>query len=109
MAARRHGARLPDISAAGNDNSGAPADQQGHYLSLPSSPTSFRRPPASMSRRPSNAEAPDERSPLLGAPRTTSRIRIHSAHGSPRVPMLSRNQSYAGTRPESQTLFRSVN
>ena len=64
----------------------------GTYLSLPNSPTNTRRP--TMSRRPSTGDGPDERSPLLTGSRT-SRIRIHSAHGSPRVPILSRNQSYA--------------
>ena len=74
--------------------------QSSQYLSLPSSPTSLRRPAnPTMSGagggRPSTAEPPDERSPLLGGNRT-SRIRIQSAQGSPRVPALSRNQSYAG-------------
>lgn len=100
MTGRRHGRqRLPDAAAAAaadSDNYGTGTEQQSQYLSLPASPTSFRRQARSMSRRPSNAEPPDERSPLLGAPRT-SRIRIASAHGSPRVPNLSRNQSYAGT------------
>lgn len=106
---RRHAPRLreprvePNDGAAAqnssNDNSqqhesyAENPSQSSQYLSLPSSPTSFRRPRV-MSRRPSNAEPPDERSPLLGAPRT-SRVRISSAHGSPRVPHLSRNQSYA--------------
>ncbi|EAQ89034.1 hypothetical protein CHGG_05653 [Chaetomium globosum CBS 148.51] len=101
MASRRYGVRLPDIVAAGNSNNdGSGADsstgteQQGQYLSLPSSPTNVRRPRPNMSRRPSTNEPIDERSPLLGAARP-SRIRIHSAHGSPRVPLLSRNQSYA--------------
>lgn len=48
-----------------------------------------------MSRRNSNTEGPDERSPLLQTSR--SRIRIQSTHGSPRVPDLSRNQSYTGS------------
>ncbi|KAK4106660.1 hypothetical protein N658DRAFT_491293 [Parathielavia hyrcaniae] len=91
MTGRRHGPRLPDVDT--NDDNGAEQQHHGHYLSLPSSPTSFRR-PATMSRRPSNSEPPDERSPLLAGTRT-SRIRIHSAQGSPRVPNLSRNQSYA--------------
>ncbi|KAK3898123.1 chloride channel [Staphylotrichum tortipilum] len=94
MAGRRHGPRLQDDAAmtpAGTDD----ADHQGQYLSLPSSPTSLRRPQNQMSgARPSTAEPPDERSPLLGGTRT-SRIRIQSAQGSPRVPALSRNQSYA--------------
>ncbi|KAH6627701.1 chloride channel [Chaetomium tenue] len=101
MTGRRHGVRLPDIVAAGNSNndgtgadSGTGTEQQGQYLSLPSSPTNVRRPRPNMSRRPSTNEPIDERSPLLGAARP-SRIRIHSAHGSPRVPLLSRNQSYA--------------
>ncbi|KAJ4292212.1 hypothetical protein N0V88_005843 [Collariella sp. IMI 366227] len=93
MPGRRHGPRLANPAAAGRDDNGNGLEQQGTYLSLPSSPTSFRRPPV-MSRRPSTSDAPDERSPLLAASRT-SRIRIHSAHGSPRVPTLSRNQSYA--------------
>lgn len=108
MAGRRHGVRLPDIIAAdnsnNNDGTGTGADSgtaterpQGQYLSLPSSPTNVRRPRPNFSRRPSTNEPLDERSPLLGASRP-SRIRIHSAHGSPRVPLLSRNQSYAGTR-----------
>ncbi|AEO57469.1 hypothetical protein MYCTH_2303682 [Thermothelomyces thermophilus ATCC 42464] len=101
MTGRRHGARLPEIVAAGNaagidDNTPAAssAEPQG-YLSLPSSPTAIRRPRSNMSRQGSNTEPPDERSPLLGGGNRTSRIRIHSAHGSPRVPALSRNQSYA--------------
>ncbi|KAK4123670.1 hypothetical protein N657DRAFT_573235 [Parathielavia appendiculata] len=93
MTGRRHGPGLPDVVTT-NDNNGAEQQQHGHYLSLPSSPTSFRRQPATMSRRPSNPEPPDERSPLLAGPRT-SRMRIHSAQGSPGVPNLSRNQSYA--------------
>ncbi|KAK4165402.1 putative chloride channel protein [Cladorrhinum sp. PSN259] len=112
MAGRRHAPRLREQQSAtdgssSNDNANAnnnydtintsseqQASQSSQYLSLPSSPTSFRR-PRPMSRRPSNSEAPDERSPLLlGAPRS-ARVRIHSAHGSPRIPALSRNQSYA--------------
>ncbi len=65
----------------------------GGFVSLPNSPTSFRRLPASMSRRTSNAEPPDERTSLLGAMPRSSRVRISSAHGSPH---LSRNQSFAG-------------
>ncbi|KAH6841053.1 chloride channel [Chaetomium sp. MPI-CAGE-AT-0009] len=104
MAGRRHGVRLPDIVAVGSNNDGTSTgigadsatgrESQGHYLSLPSSPTNVRRQRPGMSRRPSTTEQIDERSPLLGASRP-SRIRIHSAHGSPRVPLLSRNQSYA--------------
>ncbi|KAK0748798.1 chloride channel [Apiosordaria backusii] len=103
MTGRRHAPRLRDPTrdtslAADNDNEETQQpSQSSQYLSLPSSPTSFRR-PRIMSRRPSNSEVgPDERSPLLGAaaaPRT-SRIRIASAHGSPRVPQMTRNQSYA--------------
>ncbi|KAK3301923.1 chloride channel [Chaetomium strumarium] len=90
MPGRRHGPRLPE--GAGNDSS----EGQSQYLSLPNSPTSVRRPVANMSRRPSTAEQPpDERSPLLGVPRTSHTRRVHSAHGSPRIPHLSRNQSYA--------------
>ncbi|KAK4662084.1 uncharacterized protein QC763_710480 [Podospora pseudopauciseta] len=113
MTGRRHTPRLRDVfrDASGgtdtdsnnnnsnnnsnnnNEESNQPS-QSSQYLSLPSSPTSFRR-PRIMSRRPSNSEGvPDERTSLLGANRT-SRIRIASAHGSPRVPHLSRNQSYA--------------
>ena len=98
MAARRHGPRLEprDAAAAANEINGSAPEHHGQYLSLPSSPTSFRR-PAPMSRRPSTGgdQPPDERSPLLTAPRS-SRIRIQSAHGSPRVPHLTRNQSFAG-------------
>ncbi len=94
---RRHGPRLPDpaaaAAAADDDDTG---NSNGTHLSVPSSPASFRRQPPNMSQRPSTAEPPDERSPLLGGGSRTSRIRIHSAHGSPRVPAaLSRNQSYA--------------
>ena len=101
---RRHGPRLPDPAAAAaaaddddEETSNGTGNGNGNYLSIPSSPTSFRRQaPATMSQRPSTAEPPDERSPLLGGGTRTSRIRIHSAHGSPRVPAaLSRNQSYA--------------
>ncbi|KAK3375356.1 chloride channel [Podospora didyma] len=89
-----------DVHDGHDVEGGSSTDHQG-YLSLPGSPTAFRRQPAittdagsrSRSRRPSNSELPDERSPLLTTSR--SRIRIHSAHGSPRVPNLSRNQSYA--------------
>ncbi|KAK4197438.1 putative chloride channel protein [Triangularia verruculosa] len=102
MTGRRHAPRLrePSGPAATGDNNNdnneeAQPSQSSQYLSLPSSPTSFRR-PRIMSRRPSNSEgAPDERTSLLGGPPRTSRIRIASAHGSPRVPHLSRNQSYA--------------
>ncbi|KXX73884.1 H(+)/Cl(-) exchange transporter 3 [Madurella mycetomatis] len=101
MASRRHTPRLrePARDGAGdannNSNDAGGTEHHGQYLSLPSSPTSFRRQPSYLNRRSSNGEAPDERSPLLGAGTRTSRIRIHSAHGSPRVPNLSRNQSYA--------------
>jgi chloride channel 3/4/5 len=93
MAGRRHGPRLAEPR---DDNDGSGTDPQGQYLSLPSSPTSYRRQRPTVSRQQSSGEPPDERSPLLTASRT-SRIRIHSAHGSPRVPQMSRNQSYAGT------------
>ncbi|KAK3692497.1 chloride channel [Podospora appendiculata] len=94
MAGRRHTPRLRDPrntlteppAAAPDDD-----DDEGGRLSVPDSPISFRRQPG-MSRIPSNLEPPDERTSLLGTSR--SRIRIHSAHGSPRVPHLSRNQSY---------------
>src|SRR3569833_3199502 len=68
----------------------------GDYLSLPPSPTTVRRVGTMDSnRRASLSEhPPDERSPLLQAPR--SRIRIQSTHGSPRHPHLSRNQRYPG-------------
>jgi chloride channel 3/4/5 len=107
MSARRHGRlRLPDVATTADDDdtsntlNGYGTEHQTQYLSLPSSPTSyFRRQPSTMSRRPSISDLPDERSPLLGATTRSSRIRIHSAHGSPRMPNLSRNQSYAGTRP----------
>ncbi|KAL2140763.1 hypothetical protein VTI28DRAFT_3277 [Corynascus sepedonium] len=104
MTGRRHGARLPEIVATANadghgsgneDSTPTPGTEQQGYLSLPSSPTTFRRPRPNMSRQASQTEPPDERSPLLGGATRTSRIRIHSAHGSPRVPALSRNQSYA--------------
>ncbi|KAL2016480.1 hypothetical protein VTK56DRAFT_3476 [Thermocarpiscus australiensis] len=103
MAGRRHAPRLrePGEAAANansnvndNDNDGSGADRPRHYLSLPNSPTAFRRQPSTLSERLPNADPPDERSPLLTAPRT-SRVRIPSTHGSPRVPHLSRNQSYA--------------
>ncbi|KAK4146332.1 chloride channel [Dichotomopilus funicola] len=107
MTGRRLGARFPELPITGSSNtdnndeaegseppSQSQSQSQSQYLSLPGSPTQARRHRPTLSRRPSNADAPDERSPLLGAPRT-SRIRIHSAHGSPRVPTLSRNQSYA--------------
>ncbi|KAK3356955.1 chloride channel [Lasiosphaeria hispida] len=104
MAARRHAPRLREtressvVAAAGDsavqDGDDGPSNlDSSSYLSLPPSPTSFRRLPPNMSRRPSNPEAPDERTSLLGNSR--SRVRIHSAHGSPRAPHLSRNQSYA--------------
>ncbi|KAL2123932.1 hypothetical protein VTJ04DRAFT_297 [Mycothermus thermophilus] len=103
MSARRHGRlRLPDVATTADDDdtsntlNGYGTEHQTQYLSLPSSPTSyFRRQPSTMSRRPSISDLPDERSPLLGATTRSSRIRIHSAHGSPRMPNLSRNQSYA--------------
>src|SRR3569833_1790901 len=68
----------------------------GDYLSLPPSPTTVRRVGTMDSnRRASLSEhPPDERSPLLQAPR--SRIRIQSTHGSPRQPHHSKNQSYTG-------------
>lgn len=92
MPGTRRGPRLPDLG-----DTAAPRNEND-YLSLPNSPTFLRRQPAAMSRRPSNPEPPDERSPLLAGPRP-SRIRIPSANGSPRLPggpSLSRNQSYAG-------------
>ncbi|KAL1837481.1 hypothetical protein VTJ49DRAFT_3742 [Mycothermus thermophilus] len=101
MTGRRHGRlRLPDVARPDDDDAASSTlngtEYQSQYLSLPSSPTSyFRRQPSSMSRRPSISDPPDERSPLLGAPARSSRVRIHSAHGSPRIPHLSRNQSYA--------------
>ncbi|AEO69512.1 2006568b-32ea-4692-bc17-f99c610b2fd9 [Thermothielavioides terrestris] len=94
MPGRRHGPRLLEVAGADAQANNNDVEHQSRYLSLPSSPTSFRRQPATMSRRQSNAEPPDERSPLLAGPRT-SHIRISSAHGSPRIPNLSRNQSYA--------------
>ncbi|GAB1320734.1 hypothetical protein MFIFM68171_10944 [Madurella fahalii] len=101
MASRGHTPRLREPARDGtsdannNTNDASGAEHHGQYLSLPSSPTSFRRQPSYLNRRSSNGEPADERSPLLGAGTRTSRIRIHSAHGSPRVPNLSRNQSYA--------------
>ncbi|KAK0629829.1 chloride channel [Bombardia bombarda] len=101
MPGRRHGPRLrdprEDVSADGLDADESSSASQQQHLSLPDSPSSFRRhhPPAIMTRRPSNSElgtAADERTALLGTGR--SRIRIQSAHGSPRAPHLSRNQSY---------------
>lgn len=72
------------------------AIQDSNYLSLPNSPTATRRMrrPALSRRQSSTAGPADELSPLLQTAR--SRIRIHSAHGSPRIPNLSRNQSYTG-------------
>lgn len=69
---------------------------QDSYLSVPSSPSASRRSlrPGTSRRVSSTDEGPDELSPLLQTSR--SRIRIQSAHGSPRVPNLSRNQSYSG-------------
>ena len=110
MAGRRHGPRLAEPrdnndsdNTTNNNNNENANDHHGQYLSLPSSPTSFRRQRPAMSRHTSNGEAPDERSPLLTASRT-SRIRIHSAHGSPRVPQMSRNQSYAGTHTTTYSI-----
>ncbi|KAK4232136.1 putative chloride channel protein [Podospora fimiseda] len=107
MTGRRHAPRLREQQSAtdgssNNDdtiNTTGSSEQQvsqsSQYLSLPSSPTSFRR-PRPMSRRPSNSDVPDERAPLLLGASRSSRVRISSAHGSPRVPALSRNQSYGG-------------
>ncbi|KAK0709024.1 chloride channel [Lasiosphaeria miniovina] len=117
MAARRHAPRLDPRDAAApvsqDVEAGSSADLRGAYYSLPSSPVNSRRPAPpsnesssrtrlgnmsqshshSRSRRPSNPDAPDERSPLLTVS-SRSRIRNQSAHGSPRAPLLSRNQSY---------------
>ncbi|KAH8895177.1 hypothetical protein GQ53DRAFT_642755 [Thozetella sp. PMI_491] len=82
-------------SSRSGEQASASRHDTGTYISLPSSPTSFRRPPATTSRRASNAEAPDERIALLGVGSRSSRVRIHSAHGSPRRPQLSRDQSFA--------------
>ncbi|KAK4456605.1 putative chloride channel protein [Cladorrhinum samala] len=139
MAGRRHAPRLRDqqqqhqqpradssaTEPSNNDSqtydsiTSPSADQQqqqpqhpsraSQYLSLPSSPTSFRRSAATrpMSRRASQSEGtagvPDERSPLLLGATRSSRVRIHSAHGSPRIPALSRNQSYMGNNMTSST------
>ncbi|KAK1750734.1 chloride channel [Echria macrotheca] len=94
MPGRRHAPRQRDNTAeAGDPALQDPDEGPSNYLSGPPSPTSFRRIPRNMSRRPSNPDVPDERSPLLTSSR--SRIRISSAHDSPRAPLLSRNQSYA--------------
>jgi len=76
-------------------------------LSEPPSPTDVRRlaPPLG-SRQGSSSELADERSPLL----SRSRIRIQSAHGTPRHPHLSRTHSYTGTpwRPPLASLYHVV-
>ncbi|KAF4503899.1 hypothetical protein G6O67_008835 [Ophiocordyceps sinensis] len=65
-------------------------------ISPPPSPRTTRRPP--MMRRSRSGGEPDERSPLLTVS-TRSRVRIHSGANSPRLPHLSRNQSYTGSAP----------
>lgn len=60
--------------------------------SQPPSPRTTRRP---LLRRHHSGSEPDERSPLLTVS-TRSRVRIHSGANSPRLPHLSRNQSYIG-------------
>ncbi|KAK0623245.1 chloride channel [Immersiella caudata] len=98
MTGRRHHARRREpLGVPTEDEDSAIHDgdepSQSSYFSVPPSPTSHRRLHPNMSRRPSNSDLPDERSPLLAGSR--SRIRIQSTHGSPRAPHLSRNQSYA--------------
>jgi hypothetical protein len=87
-----------------NHDARSAVDQPAYHLPVPSSPIAPRRRPATMSRRPSNSEAPpDERSPLLTTSR--SRIRLPSAHDSPRTlpySHLSRDPSYTG--PSSRCL-----
>ncbi|POR32157.1 H(+)/Cl(-) exchange transporter 3 [Tolypocladium paradoxum] len=69
------------------------ADREGgNPISQPPSPRTTRQ-PVSMNRLHSGSE-PDERSPLLAYSR--SRVRIQSGTNSPRIPQLSRNQSYTG-------------
>ncbi|KAM7201032.1 H(+)/Cl(-) exchange transporter 3 [Naviculisporaceae sp. PSN 640] len=102
MAARRHHQRIREnrdnqnYHTLSTNNNEPPTinHEDSSFLSVPDSPISFRRHPATMSRRPSNSEPPDERTSLLGGT-SRSRIRIQSSHGSPRAPLLSRNQSYA--------------
>ncbi|KAK3939946.1 chloride channel [Diplogelasinospora grovesii] len=118
MPGRRHAPRLREgraamaDSQADDDRDAQDADEAStannnpaNFLSLPTSPTTSRRPLTSssnmntMDRSKSIAgvEAADERSPLLGTA-SRSRVRIQSAHStqaSPRMPHLSRNQSYA--------------
>ncbi len=93
------------IDATGEQQPSTPRRENITFASQPSSPTSYRRAPTSLSRRPSNPDNPDERTSLLTTSR--SRIRKHSAHDSPRQPNLSRNQSYAGTNhlPRAQVLL----
>ncbi|KAK5654171.1 hypothetical protein OQA88_7602 [Cercophora sp. LCS_1] len=99
MAGKRHAPRYRDLrdsvefereSPAQDGDEGPSTSEPSNYFSGPPSPTSFRRLPRNMNRRPSNPDPPDERTALL-AGTSRSRIRIHSSHGSPH---LSRNQSY---------------
>ncbi|RCI15897.1 hypothetical protein L249_3005 [Ophiocordyceps polyrhachis-furcata BCC 54312] len=75
--------------------------EPGDGSSLPSSPRTMRR-PASLRRRHSSGE-PNESSPLLPPPpsvattTTRPRVRIRSGADSPRLPSLSRNNSYTGS------------
>ncbi|KAM4068101.1 voltage gated chloride channel domain-containing protein [Hirsutella rhossiliensis] len=78
-------------------SAGATADREPEDSnSQPPSPRTTRRPP--LMRRSHSSSEPDERSPLLTVS-TRSRVRIHSGANSPRLPHLSRNQSYIGTAP----------
>ena len=103
MAGRKHTPRIrepprdPNLPSPDGQNETTQDLSQSGHLSIPDSPTiSFRR-PRNMNRRTSNPDQPpDERTSLLGAGASRSRVRIHSAHGSPRAPFLSRNQSYTG-------------
>ncbi|KAK3504921.1 chloride channel [Neurospora crassa] len=100
MAGRKHAPRMRELHDGQNDsNQNSQNDSDGllsaepsqqSYLSVPSSPSSYRRTRANLNQA---GGAPDERTSLLGATRA-SRIRIASAHGTPRAPNLSRNQSY---------------
>lgn len=72
-------------------------------ISPPPSPRTTRRPP--MMRRSRSSGEPDERSPLLTVS-TRSRVRIHSGANSPRLPHLSRNQSYTGKPAQLHVVAR---
>lgn len=104
MADRQVDDRVPESS-----NNTGNVNNVSFTLSTPTSPTTYRRPRTAMSRRDSQTEGPDERSPLLQASR--SRIRIQSIQDSFRVPDLSRNHSYSGrcaTCPYGSSSFARV-